>query len=318
MILRHFPAVFTQFAYFSTGFHSTSSYIHSTCSFHSLKIATRFNQFPNPGGGGGGTQVCKYYSTIIYNSYILQRSLFPGFLHFDLVSSAYHDISCIFPFHFSMVLMQFPMIFISSVLRRFLAFSHVSALISSAYHDFSSIFAIFSIVSCIFLCFALTSSAYHGISYMFTICSSVVRCFSIYSHVFALISSACHDISCILTIVSSVLRQFPAFSYAFALTSSAYHGISYMFQIFSSVVRCFPAFSHVFALFLHFPMFLLSFPLLTILFPAFSPYFMSFFLLHFLFTSSGLPYFPAFSHAFTLISSPIIFPACSQYFSRFL
>ena len=179
MILRHFPDVFTQFAYFSTGFHSTSSYIHSTVSFHSLKIATRFNfnQFPNPGGGGGGPRSVN--TTIIYNSYILQRSLFPGFLHFDLVSSAYHDISCVFPFHFPMVLMQFPMIFISSVLRRFPAFFHVSA---------------------------LTSSAYHGISYIFAIFSSVVRCFPTYSHVFALISSACHDISCILTIVSSVLR----------------------------------------------------------------------------------------------------------------
>ena len=40
-------------------FHSTSSCIHSTFSFHSLKIATRSNQFPNPGGAGGGTQVCK-------------------------------------------------------------------------------------------------------------------------------------------------------------------------------------------------------------------------------------------------------------------
>ena len=151
MILLHFPAVFTKFAYFSTGFHSTSSCIHSTFSFHSLKIATRFNPFPNPGGGGGGPRSVN--TTIIYNSYILQRSLFPGFLHLDLVSSAYHDISCIFPFHFPMVLMQFPMIFLSSVLRRFPAFSHVSALISSAYHDFSCIFAIFSIVSCIFLCF---------------------------------------------------------------------------------------------------------------------------------------------------------------------
>ena len=50
--------------YFSTGSHCTFSCIHSTFSFHSLKIATRFNQFPNP-GREGGAQACKYYNSFI-------------------------------------------------------------------------------------------------------------------------------------------------------------------------------------------------------------------------------------------------------------
>ena len=66
---------------------------------------------------------------------------------------------------------------------------------------------------------------------------------------------------------------------------------------------CSKYFPPLYAVFLHFPMFLLSFPLLTITFPTFSRF-------TFLFTSSGLPYFPAFSHVFALISSPYHHISC--------
>ena len=189
VILRHFPAVFTQFAYFSTGCHSTCSCVRSTFSSHSLKIATRFNQFPNP-GGRGGTQVCKYY-----NSYYTA-------LFISWIPAFWSRFLCV-PWHF--LHLSLPMshgFYAISYDLYFLRFT----LFSCIFPCFCSHFLClpwFSIVSCIFLCFC---SHFLCLPWHFTIYSSVVRRFPTYSHVFALISSACHDISCILTICSSVLR----------------------------------------------------------------------------------------------------------------
>ena len=79
-------------------------------------------------GGGRKGRICKYYK-----SYILQGSLFPGSLHFDLVSSASHDIFCIFAFHVSMVFIPF--------------------LVISILHFSMLLLSLPALLSCFFLCF---------------------------------------------------------------------------------------------------------------------------------------------------------------------
>ena len=119
--------------------------------FYSIFLHFRilFNPICKLWGGGRNGRICKYYS-----SYILQGSLFPGSLHFALVSSASHDIFCIFAFHVSMVfipflvisILHFPMLllsfpaFLEYFLRCFPVFSHVFAL-SSGHRFFKVQFA---------------------------------------------------------------------------------------------------------------------------------------------------------------------------------
>ena len=173
----------------------------------------------------------------------------------------------------------FPVIFISSVLPCFPAFSHVSTLISSAYHDVSCIFAIFpthlfSIYAC--FCCHFLSLPWH--SYMFTMFSSVIRCVPPFPHVFALVSTAYHHISCGF---NRILCNF--FCFLFLFTSSVLHRFtlfSCIFPCFCSPFLCLP--SHV----LHVHTILYGFVCFT-----------------FLLISSVLQYFPAFSHALALISS---------------
>ena len=181
-----------------------------------LPYSLSLHIFPNPGGAGRGAQVCKYY-----NLYILQRSLFPGCLHFDLVSSAYHDISCIFPCHCPMVFKQFPMIFMSSVLRCFPAFSHAFPTRSQYFPPLYAVFLHFPMFS-----------ACRDISCVFTVFPNSFLRFILFSYIFQCVCSACHDTSYFFTIFSSLVRCFPAFFHVFAFVSTAYRHISCVFTVF--------------------------------------------------------------------------------------
>ena len=211
------------------------------------------------------------------------------------------------------------------------AFSHVFALLSSAYHHISFIFTVFSTISIkhvlfppfdaiflhfplhfpmFFLSFPLPTTTFPAFSqYVFS------RCFPAFPKFllsFPLLTPT------FLAFAPYFFRYIPACSHVFALLSSAYHHISFIFILFPTVSIKHVLFPPFDAIFLHFPMFFLSFPLPTITFPAFSQYvfsrcFPAFpkFLLSFpLLTPTFLafaPYFfryvPAFSHVFALLSS---------------
>ena len=111
---------------------------------------------------------------------------------------------------------------------------------------------IFSYVGSHFLCLPSHSLPFHN-SFLLHLSLYFLRfaLFSAFSNVFAFISSAYPHTSCIFVISSTL----------------------FIASLFSS----FPAFD---AIFLHFPIFLFSFPLPTITFPAFSRYFLRFLLYH--------------------------------------
>ena len=229
----------TQFPYCSIGFYSTSSCIYPTFSFHCLKIATRFKHvltnFQTP-GVWGGAQVPRH---------------FLRFLRFDLVSSAFHDISCIFSFHFPMVFIPFPVLLISSVLHSFPAFSHVfcSHFLCLPWHFlpvhriFYVYFLRFTLFSCIFPCFC---SHFLCLPWHFLPFHRTFYAVPAFSYVSAFISSAYHDISCHFTVCSRFISSFLHFR-MFLLISSAYDHISCLITVFSTVFiaslfSLFPAF----------------------------------------------------------------------------
>ena len=145
VILRHSLAVFTQFPYFSTSFHSTSSCAYSTFSLHR--------------GGGAGLYILQF-------GYILQRFV----LHFPILLLSFPLPTITFPafsryfirfllHHFSLHflrLMLFPCIF-SYFCSHFLClpshFLHFHCILYDFFPHFSLYFFRFTLFSSIFPCF---------------------------------------------------------------------------------------------------------------------------------------------------------------------
>ena len=124
--------------------------------------------------------------------------------------------------------MQFPMIFISSVLRRFPACfcSHFLCLPWLFLH-FRNIFYSFLYFPMLLLSLPLPTMVFPTCSQYFP------PLYAVFPHITMFLLS----FPLPAMIFPAFWKYFPPFA------SSAYHGISYMFQVCSSVIRCFPAFS---------------------------------------------------------------------------